>query len=228
MSNNGFGANDIDKNDTNQLIIYLLLKFYQELSPVSLVSLSIELKVLISDAIVYMGGATVNDFDPRVVTHLILDKQVGETYEFCKRANERNEEWVSNLEVVHSTWVENCFRQQIDFGLFIVEDNPNHPSSTEPVIINPTSTPTGKKYTDIQHQHVVQFVKRLKTTEEQSITGKMYRVVVVVDFDIVALMRTYPNQSKTSNFMLNLYVDYSMFLLKSKHLTFDLIFRPHK
>ena len=76
------------------------------------------LKHTLESLIVSLGGTAVRDFDPAIVTHLILDEAKGSKYDYVKRNQGRD--FAKRLKVVTSEWVWNCEKEgrRVDESLY--------------------------------------------------------------------------------------------------------------
>ena len=70
-----------------------------------------------------LGGTTMGKFDPRYVTHLILDAPVGPKYENYRR-HLRSDDWARRLLVVTTSWIDACGREgkRVDEKLHRLEE----------------------------------------------------------------------------------------------------------
>ena len=58
-------------------------------------------------AISKLGGTFMRNYDPRYVTHLIMDEAIGKKYESWKKNWKKK--WVcSNIQIVKTSWVHAC------------------------------------------------------------------------------------------------------------------------
>ena len=70
-----------------------------------------DVKTHIHNIIHKLGGTSQGEFDPKYVTHLILDEPVGSKYDFYSSHLHSNYEWADKLHVVTTSWVECCERE---------------------------------------------------------------------------------------------------------------------
>ena len=65
-----------------------------------------DIKKAMDDVITQLGGSSVGRFDPRCVTHLILQSAAGSKYE--SYVKHKHTDWARKLSIVHTSWVHAC------------------------------------------------------------------------------------------------------------------------